>query len=307
MALITTVSMDKELMKFLDSEFLDRSEALLIHGEGAKKSHLKQNHGKTYTFTKRDPKQVATTPLTEGENPAESGKSSGQVTAELKTYGDWEKISSLFKETSIDKGQQETIEVLAQQAAETIDALIRNALHAGATTMFANGKSALSALTNDDVLTLKEVKKAKRDLKKRNAKTYGDGYYIGKIGPDTAYNLMNDGAWIEAQKYTGRKELYKGEIGTIAGVRFLECSSNQKTEQAGSVTVYSNFIHGQQAFGTIALEGINETKLIIKNPDKHDTSNALNMFSTAGWKAEAFATAVLDPEWIINIKTGAKD
>ena len=271
MALITTVSMDKELMKFLDSEFLDRSEALLIHGEGAKKSHLKQNHGKTYTFTKRDPKQVATTPLTEGENPAESGKSSGQVTA------------------------------------ETIDALIRNALHAGATTMFANGKAALSNLTNDDVLTLKEVKKAKRDLKKRNAKTYGDGYYIGKIGPDTAYNLMNDGAWIEAQKYTGRKELYKGEIGTIAGVRFLECSSNQKTEQAGSVTVYSNFIHGQQAFGTIALEGINETKLIIKNPDKHDTSNALNMFSTAGWKAEAFAAAVLDPKWIINIKTGAKD
>ena len=310
MAVETTITLDAELLKYLDKTFLERSVALNIHTEGAKEKKLSDNSGKTVTWTRRSPKALATTPLTEGVNPTESQIVSNKVTATLAGYGNWEKISSLFYKTGIDSGAKESIEVMGQNASETIDALVRNELHTGATTQFAAGRANLSAMTADDVLTLAEIRKVVRSLKKNNALTYSDGFFLGKIGPDTSYNLMADAAWLDAQKYTARKELYRGEVGSIHKVRFLEASSNQKTEMGGAsnlVDVYSNFIHGKEAFGTVDLSGEGRKKLIIKKSDSGDTSNPLNQFHTVGWKAEAFATKVLNPDWIVNIKTGAKD
>lgn len=306
MSVQTTTTLSAEMLQYLEKVFLERSEAATIHSEGAQKKTLGKNMGTTVSFTKRTPFTAATTALIEGENPSEVGITSSKVTATLRGYGAWTKISSLLYNTSIDRQAKETVEMMSQNAGETIDALVRNVLHAGATVQFANGKSTLTGITDDDVLTVKEVKKAVRALKKNNAPVFEDGYYLGKVGPDTAYNLMDDAAWIDAQKYTARKELYKGEIGSLHKVRFIEASSNQKTESS-SKTVYSNFIHGKEAFGVVDLSGEGLKKLIVKMPDKGDTSNPLNQFMTFGWKAEAFAAAVLDPKWIINIKTGAKD
>lgn len=306
MTLQTTTTLSGEMLQYLEKTFLERSEAATIHAEGAQKKTLGKNMGTTVTFTKRTPFAAATTALTEGENPNSVGITSNKVTATLKGYGNWTKISSLLYNTSIDRQAKETVEMLSQNAGETIDALVRDVLHAGATTQFANGKTALNGITDDDVLTVTEIKKAVRALKKNNAPVYEDGYYLGKVGPDTAYNLMSDPAWLDAQKYTARKELYKGEIGSLHKVRFIEASSNQKSETS-TKKVYSNFIHGKEAFGVVDLSGEGLKKLIIKMSDKGDTSNPLNQFMTFGWKAEAFAAAVLDPKWIINIKSGAKD
>lgn len=308
MAVETTATLSAELIQYLDRVYLERSEQANVHAEGAKKKKLEQHNGKTVTWHRRTPNAAATTALTEGVNPTESQITTTPVTATLAGYGNWYKISSLLYNTSIDAQAKETVEMAGQNASETIDALVRNELHAGATSAFANGKANLNALTNDDVLTVTEIRKAVRTLKKNNALVYPDGYFLGKVGPDTAYNLTADAAWLDAQKYTARKELYKGEIGSIHKVRFIEASSNQKTEtNSGSIVCYSNFIHGQEAFGTVDLSGHGSKKLIIKQSDKGDTSNALNQFLTIGWKAEAFATKVLNANWIVNVKTGAKD
>lgn len=306
MATNTTATLSAEMIQYLEKTFLERSEARTIHAEGAKKKTLEKNSGTTVTFTKRSPFAPATTPLVEGENPQDDEIKSNKVTATLKGYGKWTKVSSMLYNTSIDREMKETIEMMGQNSGETIDALVRNVLHQGATVQFANGKSALTGITDDDVLTVTEVRKAVRTLKKNNAMVYPDGYFLGKVGPDTAYNITGDTAWVDAQKYTGRPELYKGELGRLHKVRFIEASSNQM-EESSTKTVYSNFIHGQEAFGVVDLAGSGLKKIIIKISDKGDTSNPLNQFMTVGWKAEAFAAAVLDPKWIINVKTGAKD
>ena len=310
MAVETTVTLTDELIKYIDKLYLERSVALNIHTEGAKEKTLSKNSGKTVTWNRRSPKAVATTALTEGVTPTESQITTNKVTATLAGYGNWEKISSLLYNTGLDAEAKESIEVMGQNASETIDTLVRNELHAGGTVQFAAGRANLAAMTADDVLTLAEIRKAVRALKKKNALTYGDGFFLGKIGPDTSYNLMADTAWLDAQKYTARKELYRGEVGSIHKVRFLEASSNQMSEKGGAsnlVDVYSNFIHGKEAFGTVDLSGQGRKKLIIKRSDSGDTSNPLNQFHTIGWKAEAFATKTLNPDWIVNIKTGAKD
>lgn len=306
MATNTTATLSAEMIQYLEEKFLERSEARTIHLEGAKKKTLGKNSGTTVTFTKRSPFGLATTPLTEGENPQDEAIRSNKVVATLRGYGKWTKISSMLYNTSIDREMKETIETMGQNAGETIDALVRDVLHQGATVQFANKKTALNLISADDILTVAEIRKAVRTLKKNNAIPYADGFFIGKVGPDTAYNITGDTAWIDAQKYTGRAELYKGELGRLHKVRFIEASSNQKDE-ASTTTVYSNFIHGQEAFGVVDLAGSGLKKIIIKQSDKGDTSNPLNQFMTIGWKAEAFASAILDPKWIINVKTGAKD
>ena len=126
---------------------------------------------------------------------------------------------------------------------------------------------------------------------------------LGKVGPDTAYDVMSDSVWINAHTYKDGGELYKGEIGKLHRVRFFECSSNQKSE-ASTVTVFSNFFHGQEAFGRVKLDGEN-FGLKIKQSDKTDTSNPLDMFMTVGWKADGYAVKTLNANWLVNIKTAA--
>lgn len=306
MAANTTTSLSNEMMTYLVETFLERSQKANIHAEGAKKRVHSQNSGKTMSWNRYNPLAAATSALTEATNPSETNIDSAVVSATVKEYGAFDKISSLLYGTSIDRAAKEKVEVMAQNASETLDTLVRDELYAGATTQFANGRAALNLVQAGDVLTSTEVRKAVRTLKKNNALKYDDGYFLGKVGADTSYDLQGDTTWVAAHTYRDTAELYKGELGKLHGVRFLEATSDQKFDDnagASSVDVFSNFVHGREAIGTVDLAG-NNMRLIIKNSDKNDTSNPLNMFMTLGWKA-TFATKTLNGNWIVNIKTGA--
>lgn len=298
----STTTLSSEMMTFLSADFLERSQALNIHREGLKKIKHSQNSGKTVTWNRYSPLAAATTALTEATNPGETSVTSNTVSATVKEYGMYTGVGSLLYGTSIDKAAQEKEELVAQNANETLDTLARDELFTGATTQFAAGRGSLGAITAPDTLNVTEVRKAVRTLKKNNAPTYDDGYYLGKIGPDTSYDLMGDTTWVNVKTYSDKKDLYKGEVGSIHRVRFVECSSNQKSE-ASTVTVYSNFIHGKEAVGEVDLAGGN-LELIIKQSGKQDTSNPLNMFMTIGWKA-VDAVKTLNSSWVVNIKTAA--
>lgn len=303
MAANTTSTLTGEMMTFLQKTFLERSQQLNIHGEGAKEVSHSKNNGASVKFNRYSPLTAATTALTEGVNPSESNISGATVTATVAEYGNYDKISSLLNATSIDRAAREKTNVIAQNASETIDTLDRNELYNGATVQFAGGKSALSSVAASDVLSVVEIRKAVRALKKKNAMVYGDGYFLGKVGPDTAFDLQADSTWVNAHTYKDGAELYKGELGKLHRVRFLEASSNQKSESS-TVTVFSNFIHGQEAFGRVKLDGDN-FHLIIKEPTGSDTSNPLDMFMTVGWKADGYAVKTLNADWIVNVKSAA--
>lgn len=301
MAANTTATLTGEMMTFLVRTFLERSQQANIHGEGAKTRTHDANSGKTMTWNRYTPLTAATTSLTEATNPSETNIAGATVSATVAEYGAFDKISSLLYGTSIDRAAKEKVEVMGQNASETIDTLVRNELFSGATVQYASTATALTAVTSAMVLAVADVRKAVRTLKKNNAIAYSDGYFLGKIGPDTSYDLMSDSVWVNAHTYKDGEALYKGEIGKLHRVRFLECSSNQKNESS-TVSVYSNFFHGQEAIATVDLSGGENMKLIIKESDKSDTSNPLNMFITIGWKS-VFATKTLNSNWIVNVKS----
>lgn len=87
----------------------------------------------------------------------------------------------------------------------------------------------------------------------------------------------------------------------LYGIRFVS-SPNQKSE-ASTTTVYSNFVHGSDAFGCIDLEG-DKPQLFIIPHTNIDSGNTAGRFSTVAW-ASSFVAKTLNTNWLINIKTGA--
>src|SRR5690606_31390556 len=172
----TTSTLSNEMMTFLISTFLERSQQNNVHAEGSVKRVHPRNSSKTRTWNRYTPLSAATTALTEATNPSETNIASAVVSATVAEYGAFDKISSLLVGTSIDRASKEKTEVMAQNASETLDTITRNELATGATTQFAGGKAALSLVGASDVLTVAEIRKAVRTLKKNNALTYSDGY-----------------------------------------------------------------------------------------------------------------------------------
>lgn len=298
----TTTNRSDEIMTYYSAKFLERSKEWLIHREGLQKSRKSKGSGMTTLFNRLNPLPKATTPLTQGQNPAEVSIGGSTVTVTLAEYGTTVKISRLLKLTSIDVDAEEKVEVVGQNMGETLDELARDAMFSGATPVLAGGKSALSSIAASDTLSATEIRRAVRQLKKNKALRYPDGYFLGKIGPDTSMDLMGDPAWTNVNVYNqGGKAIYNGEVGRLHGVRFVE-TTNQKSESS-TVSVYSNFIHGQKAIGEYDLEG-DMPKLYIKVPTSGDTSNPADRYSTISW-AGAYVAKVLIGDWVLNLKTGA--
>jgi N4-gp56 family major capsid protein len=225
-----------------------------------------------------------------------------QVSATLADYGNWTKVSGLFKLTSLDENLQEHAEVHGQNAGESLDALIREELFTGASVQLANNKSNITALAATDILTGAEIRKAVRTLKSNKAKRFDNGYFYGIVQPSTAYDLMGNTEWLDAYRYTNTENIQAGLLGRLHGVEFYE--TNQGKSESSNTTVYSNFIFGKNAYGTVNLEGQPDSRIYVKQPGPNSTDNPLDTFSTVGWRAR-FATKVLNGSWVVNVKTGA--
>jgi N4-gp56 family major capsid protein len=237
--------------------------------------------------------------MTEGSNPSAVALSATNVTATVGEYGSYTQTSKLLRLTAIDPKMKGAVEVMAQNAGESIDELVRNELDNG-TVQFTGGKSLISDIAASDVLGEDEIRKAVRTLKVNKAMRYPDGYFLGKVNPYTSYDIMGETVWVNAHTYKDGSNLYRGELGKLHGVRFIETTNPKST--SSTVTVYHNYIHGAEAFGITQLSG-DEKKIYVKVPGPHSTDNPVDRFSTLGW-AVTFVPKVLDANWIMVVKSG---
>jgi N4-gp56 family major capsid protein len=303
MAAQLTTGLTQEMSIFYEKTFLARAEYEYIFGQGLQMRTQPPNAGKTVNFTRHTPLATVTTALTEGVNPTEVNLTATTVAATLAEYGTTVRISRFLSETSIDLNNKEKIEVVAQNMGETLDQLTRDELFTGATVQFAGAKAALTDLSASNVMSVTELRKAVRTLKNNKARRYQDkvASWMGKLSPNTTYDLQTDSTFLSADIYdNAANKLYNGELGTILSVRLIE-SPNPKTE-ASTVTVYSNFIHGADAAGTIDLAA-DKPKLFIIPSSQIDSGNPAGRFSMVSWAATV-VNKTLNATWCLNVKTG---
>lgn len=299
----TTTSLSQEAQTFYEKKFLDRAEYESVFEQGAQMRTQPKNGGDVVKFTRHTPLATVTAALTQGTNPSEVALTAANVSAQLAEYGTTVKISRFLTLNGIDAANAEKIEVVGQNMRETLDELVRNELYTGATTQFQEAKTALSALSASDVLKVKDLQLAVRTLKKNKARRLATtaAPWMGKLSPDSSYDLQQDSTFINVDSYQNGTMIYRGELGKISGVRLME-SANPKTEAGGATTVYSNFVHGEHAFGSISLDG-DAAQLYIIPHTKIDSGNAAGRFSLVSW-ATTYVAKTLNSSWLVNIKTG---
>lgn len=295
----TTTGLTQVMSTYYDKRFLDRAKAELRHDFGAQVKNHKMNMGKVVRFTRFTPLALATTALTEGTDPSAVDMTATNVDATLAEYGNYTIVSSLFSATSIDDNLEEHVDIHGTNAGETIDAIIRNVLSAGATAQIVGGK-ALTAVAATDTLTGLEIRKAVRTLKTNKAQRFENGFFRGIIQPYSSMDLMGNSEWLSAYQYTTPENILKGVVGKLHGVEFVE--SNQGSTEASTVTIYHNFVFGKNAYGVVRLESMTDPKIYVAQGVTQN--NPLNLRSTVGWRMP-FTAVVLNANWIINIKTGA--
>ncbi|OGI38884.1 MAG: N4-gp56 family major capsid protein [Candidatus Moranbacteria bacterium RIFOXYD1_FULL_44_12] len=303
----TTTALSQLMQKYYDKLFIETAKHWLIHEEGAQKRPLPQGSGKIAYFQRYTPLAIITAALTEASNPTCVNLSATNVSVTVSEFGSYSKVSKLLSLTAVDRKMKGAVEVHAQNAGESRDQMVREKALVGATAQLAASSAALTDVGTTDTLSAAEVRKAVRTLKANKAMRYSDGYFLGKTSPYASYDLMGDSVWVNAHTYKDGDNLYKGELGRLHGVRFLETTNWKETANGGtsSADIIHSFIHGKNALGVTDLDG-DEKKIYVKTPNDGDTSNPLNRYHTVGW-AMTFAPVKLVSTWIIEIKSGATD
>ncbi len=218
-----------EMKTFYDMALIDEAQANLVHDQFGQKRPIPANGGKIIEFRKFAPLAKATTPLTEGVTPDGKQLSVSTVSAAVSQYGDYITQSDMLELTALDNTILESAKLLGRQAGATLDTVVRNVMHSGTNVMYAEKSTASGteevkkreALDKSCKITVELIQRAVAKLRAQNAPPI-NGKYVGIIHPYVAYDLMRDSEWIDAHKYAQPENLYEGEIGEIAGVRFVQ-------------------------------------------------------------------------------------
>lgn len=227
---VTTDSGLSDEMKTYYSDYLiDMAEPKLVHDQFAQKHPIPKNGGKVIEFRKYSPLPKLLTPLDEGVTPDGQKINMSVLTAQVDQYGGFVELSDILLLTAIDNNLVQATKLLGSQAGRTLDTITREVLVGGTNVQYGAGsKAARYQLTGgeesgNDYLTVDCIKRAVRSLKAMNAEKIGDRY-VAIINQDCSYDLTNDPDWKYPHQYQDTTELYAGEIGSIAGCRFVETS-----------------------------------------------------------------------------------
>lgn len=293
-----------EMKTFYDMTLIDEAQAALVHDQFGQKRPIPKNGGKTIEFRKFAALTKALTPLTEGVTPDGKGLTVSTITATVAQYGDYITQSDVLELTSLDNTILEATKLLGRQAGLTLDTIVRNVLQSGTNVTYCpkvvggveTAVTSRSNLDNTSQLTVKVLQQVVAKLRAQNAPTIG-GKYVAIIHPYVAYDLMRDPEWIDAHKYAKPDNLYEGEIGEVAGIRFVQ-TSEAKIYTGG---VFGTLVFGEGAYGVTEITG-GGLQTIVKQKGSAGTADPLDQRSSVGWKAIKTAELLI-PQYLVRVES----
>ena len=301
-------ALSAENKTFYDKALIEEATPNLIHDQFGQKRPIPKHGGRKIEFRKYASLPKALTPLTEGVTPDGKKLSVSTIEAEANQYGDYVCLSDVLDLTAIDNNALEATKVIGRQAGMTLDTITRNVLQSGTNVYYCPPGAAdgtvgkqpedRSQLTKDCRLTVSVVKRVASLMKAANAPKI-NGSYVCILHPYAAYDLMNDPKWEQMHQYCKTEEMYEGEIGRIAGVRFVESSeaavyTGTENDCPDGLAVFGCLFMGEGAYGVTEVTG-GGLQTIIKQLGSAGSSDPLNQRSTVGWKALKTAEILVEP------------
>ena len=311
----TSGTMTAEMKTFYEKRLIDQAEPRLVHDQFADYYPVPQNGGKTIEFRKYDSLPKATTPLTEGVTPNGQTLNVTTITSDLHQYGGWTPLTDVLQMTAIDNNVVQATRVLASQAGRTMDSITRDVLAGGTNVLYApkqntdgteTAVTSRAGLDKTCTLTPKLFFQAAAQLGAMNADPIGDSY-IAIIHPYAAYDLKTSKEWIEVHKYAAPETMFRGEIGKLGNIRFIETSEAKiwkdsgcpSNGSGGNLAVFGTLVLGAHAYAVTELEG-GGLEHIVKQLGYGD--DPLNQRASVGWKGMRAAERLVE-QYMVRIES----
>lgn len=299
MQMTTTEKVSPLFMPAINRLVLDNAKEKLVFNQFGQRVKIPKGKGKSIVWDKCEPLPTDNIEaLVEGVTPEGTALEVSRIQATPEQYGRYVATTDEFDFYKIDPspGVLKIAKKLSDNAAETFDKLTYAVLKSGTNVQYAGGKTSISAITADDVFSVKEIRKAVRTLAKNKGETLEGGAYVCVVDADLAYNLQGDQAWIDVKNYDPA-DMYAGEIGKLFGVRFVMTTQDlEEGTGSGGVPVHCAYFFAKNAYGSTDTKGNVET--IWKNKGSGGTADPLEQRSTAGWKGHHVAR-ILTEEWMV--------
>lgn len=122
------------------------------------------------------------------------------------------------------------------------------------------------------------------DIEVDDADAIGESY-VAIVHPYVAYDLRRNPEWIDVHKYAAPENIYNGEIGKLAGVRFIETSEAKIWTGSGcpsGLAVFGTLVLAAHAYAVTEVEG-GGLQHIVKQLGAGE--DPLNQRASVGWKA----------------------
>ena len=281
----TTATMSKEMKTFYEKRLIDQAEPRLVHDQFADYYPVTPN-GQALNVT--------------------------TITSDLHQYGGWTPLTDVLQMTAIDNNVVQATRVLASQAGRTMDSITRDVLAGGTNVIYApkltadgteTAVASRKALDKTCTLTPKLFFQAAAQLGAMNADPIGDSY-IAIIHPYAAYDLKTSKEFIEVHKYADPDTMFRGEIGKLGNIRFIETSEAKIWKDStcpDGLAVFGTLVLGAHAYGVTELEG-GGLEHIVKQLGYGD--DPLNQRASVGWKGMRAAERLVE-QYMVRIESAS--
>lgn len=234
------------------------------------------------------------------------------------------------------------MDTLGANAGESLNTLHRDVMNAGTNIQYANLVANKSAVAT--AIALNDIKGAVAKLNRKSAQKFdgmGTGStnynsqpirasYFGICHTDVEEDVRGLTGFVGVEQYGGYTQTYPHEFGAVGGVRWsateiapvetaVSTTSATNDFMGGSATfadVYSSFIYGKEAIGSVGLgEGhttdITEmydpkkpkaVEVIYHKPGSSGIADMFNEVGSVAWKAW-YGGKILNGDWMVTVKT----
>ncbi len=225
---------------------------VIVYGLG-KKEKLPERFSKTFQYTRFDKLNLPYAALTEGTTPTTNGQMSiTTVSAVMDQWGDFINLTDVAVITAKHPALQKGIELLGEQAAETIDRECIKLLRSNTTVSYPGTATSRVTLTAGDTLGAVVLKKAVAYLRSHGARPAQGRHFLGLLDPSVEQDVLAESSFLNAAQYSNIAALQNGEIGIWQGVRWmcsnmiptmgvLSATTDGNNEVTGSLTVSTTY------------------------------------------------------------------
>ena len=201
-----------------------------------------------------------------------------QVTVTLNEYGSAVTTTKKLNLTSFNDVDSALADIIAYNAADSIDAVVAAVLTGGSNVIYAGTATTTNTITSSMTISTSDIRQAVVELRTNKALPRIGELYAAYLHPRQSADLRAEsgtGGFQELTKYVERTPFTAGAVGVLEGAFIVETPRVPYAANSGSVNVYKAVVAGREALA----EAMGQNISTVIGPE----IDALRRFRTIGW------------------------